>query len=323
MTVTTWPVLDLGIVVWPLLLGLGLFLLVSAQPLGRPRPALGERLRRLDVQERVRLNAVLAEQATEPAAAVRQPIARLLWPLAYGLGRRLLGLLGRVGLAGGRELDEALRAVWPELDAPHFWGLKLQMALVALVPLVLGDVLGVRAGPGQVWAALLALAGFVAPDLELRRRLAAHRTQVVGELSALLVLIGLYLRGGLSVEQALVEAGRCSTGPVGRGLARIGDEMRLGRTLQEALDGLARHLAVPQVSWLVQQVRSSSQYGRPIEETLRAQAESLSDAQRLALIRQGGRASLLMLPPVALILVATFVVLLLPALLQLDTLGGP
>ena len=170
---------------------------------------------------------------------------------------------------------------------------------------------------------MLALAGFVAPDLWLRRRLSAHRTQVVGELSALLVLIGLYLTGGMSVEQAIVEAGRCSTGPVGRGLARVGEEMRLGQTLQQALELLAQQLAVPEVTWLVQQVRSSSKYGHPIEQTLRAQAESLRDARRLALIRHGGRTRLLMLPPVALILVATFVVFLLPAMLQLDTLGSP
>ena len=320
---TTWPLLDPGIVIWPLLLGLGVFLIISGQPLGRPRPDLGERLRRLDVDERLRMHARLAEQAMEPDPFVHQPIARLFWPLAAELGRRLLGLLARVGLAGGHELDEALRAVWPEMDPPHFWGLKVQVALVALVPLVLGDALQLELGPGLVWAPVLALAGFVAPDLWLRRRLGAHRTQVVGELSALLVLIGLYLTGGMSVEQAIVEAGRCSTGTVGRGLARVGEEMRLGQTLQQALELLAQQLAVPEVTWLVQQVRSSSKYGHPIEQTLRAQAESLRDARRLALIRHGGRTRLLMLPPVALILVATFVVFLLPAMLQLDTLGGP
>ena len=205
---TTWPLLDPGIVIWPLLLGLGVFLIISSQPLGRPRPDLGERLRRLDVDERLRMHARLAEQAMEPDPFVHQPIARLFWPLAAELGRRLLSLLARVGLAGGHELDEALRAVWPEMYPPHFWGLKVQVALVALVPLVLGDALQLELGPGLVWAPVLALAGFVAPDLWLRRRLGAHRTQVVGELSALLVLIGLYLTGGMSVEQAIVEAGR-------------------------------------------------------------------------------------------------------------------
>src|SRR5918912_3483418 len=58
---TTWPLLDPGIVIWPLLLGLGVFLIISSQPLGRPRPDLGERLRRLDVDERLRMHARLAE----------------------------------------------------------------------------------------------------------------------------------------------------------------------------------------------------------------------------------------------------------------------
>lgn len=314
--------LEPGILVWPLLLGLGLFLLIAGQPLGRPRPALGERLRRLDVDERLRLNALVIDPETRADPFTRQPIARLFWPLAEELGRRLLALLRRVGLAGGRDLEDALHAAWPEMDVAHFWGLKLLMALVALVPLVLGDVLQVQVGPGPAWAPVLALVGFAAPDVALRRRLEAHRTQVVGELSALLVLIGLYLSSGMSVEQAVVEAGRCSTGPVGLGLARVDEDMRLGRSLQEALARLVQQLAVPELSWLVQQVRASSKYGRPIEEALRAQADGLREAKRLAIIRHGTRASLLMLLPVALILVATFVVLLLPALLQLDALGG-
>ena len=45
--------LDPRLVLWPLLLGIGVQLILSAVPLGRQRPDLG-RLRRLDVDERVR-----------------------------------------------------------------------------------------------------------------------------------------------------------------------------------------------------------------------------------------------------------------------------
>ena len=39
--------LDLWVFVWPLILGLGLYLLLTAQPIGRPKTDLAERLRRL------------------------------------------------------------------------------------------------------------------------------------------------------------------------------------------------------------------------------------------------------------------------------------
>jgi len=57
--------LDLRVIVLPLLLGLGLYLTLTALPLGRPKPDLGERLRQLDVDERLRL-AELGKHATEP-----------------------------------------------------------------------------------------------------------------------------------------------------------------------------------------------------------------------------------------------------------------
>src|SRR5438067_11820364 len=89
-----------SLVVWVGLLGLGLFLLVAGQPLGRPRPELSQRLRRLDIDERLRLNAAAADEdiGLYPDPLARQPIARLFWPLASRVGRRLLGLLRRVGL---------------------------------------------------------------------------------------------------------------------------------------------------------------------------------------------------------------------------------
>src|SRR5439155_23027632 len=43
-----------GWIAWPLLFGLGAYLLLMAQPLGRPKPSLAELLRRLDVDECIR-----------------------------------------------------------------------------------------------------------------------------------------------------------------------------------------------------------------------------------------------------------------------------
>ncbi len=62
--------LDARVVLLPLLFGLGLYLLLTAQPLGRPRPDLGERLRMLDVEERIRL-AELGRYQTRPLFASR------------------------------------------------------------------------------------------------------------------------------------------------------------------------------------------------------------------------------------------------------------
>ena len=49
-------VLQLRFLVWPLLFGLGAYLVVTAQPIGRPRPDLRQRLLRLDVDERIKMD---------------------------------------------------------------------------------------------------------------------------------------------------------------------------------------------------------------------------------------------------------------------------
>jgi len=308
---------------WAALLGLGLFLLGSAQPFGQPRPELGERFRRLDPEQRWRLDRQTADRRAGSDPYRRQPVGQLFAPVADEAGRVLSGLLRRVGLAGGQDLEEALRVVWPERTVVQFYGLRVQMLLVTLLPLAIGDLLHVEAGPGAFWAVVLGILGFAAPSLMLQERVRAHHARVTAELSALLTLMTACLRAGHSVEEALAEAGNRSRGPVGRRLRRMRGELMRGASFAEALDGVAYDLGVPEVKRLVQYLRASIALGTPLEDALRAQADGLREARRLALVRRGMRTSVVMLAPVGLMLVGAFVVLLMPAVLQVGALTGP
>src|ERR1700674_1948893 len=53
---------QLRLLLWPVLFGLGAYLLLTSQPMGRPKPDLAEKLRRLDVDERIRVE--MARQDT-------------------------------------------------------------------------------------------------------------------------------------------------------------------------------------------------------------------------------------------------------------------
>src|SRR4051794_2676607 len=80
---------------------LGLFLMVAAQPIGRPRPDLATRLRELDPDE------WLVEDVTPlPAAVPGVPlIDALLRPLVDDVARLVERGARVLGLTGARELD--------------------------------------------------------------------------------------------------------------------------------------------------------------------------------------------------------------------------
>jgi tight adherence protein C len=130
------------------------------------------------------------------------------------------------------------------------------------------------------------------------------------------------LRGGLSVEQSLAEAARQSRGPVGRRVRRMQGELAHGTSFREALEHAAYDVGVDEVRRTVQYIQAASSLGTPLEDALRAQADGLREARRQRIVRWGIRASLVMLLPVGLMLVASFVVLLMPAVLQLNAMGS-
>jgi tight adherence protein C len=311
------------VLLWPVLWGLGAYLLLTAQPLGRPKPDLAERLRKLDVDERVRTEL---ERREERAFYVSRRLERLLRPVVDDAGRLVRAVLGRFGLVGGAELERRLAAARPGVEPVQFYGEKAVVALVGLGLCPLLAALGVEPfGSWPVWLwALLAALGFAAPDAELERRLAARRARAVMELPILLDMLAIAVSAGQALEQALTLVARQGHGTVARELRHAVRAMALGGlSVVEALEAMAERTAVPELTAVVGQLRAGHDRGLPLVQTLAAQAEALRERKRLRIVEEGGKASVRMVLPVALfILPVLFVVLLWPAADQLVRLGG-
>jgi tight adherence protein C len=101
-------------------------------------------------------------------------------------------------------------------------------------------------------------------------------------------------------------------------------ETALGqRSVVEALEAMAERAAVPELTSVVGQLKAAHEQGLPLVQTLSAQAEALREQKRLRIVAEGGKASVKMVLPVALfILPVLFVVLLVPAAVDLMRLGG-
>lgn len=314
---------QLRVLIWPLLFGLGAYLLLTAQPIGRPKPDLAERLRRLDVDERIKME--LERHDARPIFASRL-LESMLRPVMEDVGRLLRALLGRLGLGGGEELERKLRVARPGVEPIQFFGEKALSGLIGLGVFPLMNTLGIQ--PFGVWPVWLWLVGFAAgfllPDADLDRRLAGRRTRAVMELPVLLDLLTIAASAGLALEQALALVARQGQGAVAQELRHAVREMALGqRSMVEALEAMAERAAVPELTSVVGQLKAAHQQGLPLVQTLSSQAEALREQKRLRIVAEGGKASVKMVLPVALfILPVLFVVLLVPAAVDLMRLGG-
>jgi tight adherence protein C len=315
---TDFSAMPLAVILWPLVFGLGAYLLLTGQPIGRPKSDLAERLRRLDVDERVR--AELAQRDMNRIFASRW-LEAILRPILDDLGRLVRSLLSLFGLGGGQELERKLQVARPGVEPAQFFGEKFVAALIGLALFPLMNGLGLRPfGPWPAWVWLVGfLVGFLAPDWDLERHLAARRIEVLMELPTILDMLTIATSAGLALEQALNLVARQGQGVIARELQHVVREMALGqRSLDEALTTMAERNDIPQLTSFVGHIRGAYAQGMPLTQTLLTQAEALREQKRLRIVEEGGKASVRMLFPVALfILPVLFVVLLAPAIFEL------
>jgi tight adherence protein C len=327
MTLVNLPDVDTVLRPVPLILGLtfglGAYLLVTGQPIGRPKPDLAERLRRLDADERIELE--LRRSEVRPFFHSRL-LEAVLRPVLDDLGRLVRLILSRLGLAGGVELERKLRVARPGVEPSQFFGEKVAAALIGLVIFPFMNALGVHPfGLWPVWSWLVgATIGFLGPDWQLERHLSARRTECLMELPIILDMLTIATSAGLALEQALDQVIRQGAGTVARELQHARRDMTLrGQTLIDSLEEMSGRVGVPELTSFTSQLRAAHEQGIPLTHTLTAQAEALRERKRLRIVEEGGKASVRMLLPVALfVMPVLFVVLLVPAAVELMRLGG-
>jgi tight adherence protein C len=277
------------------------------------------------VDERIRI--VELGQHAGPPLFTSRVLENMLRPVIEDVGRGLRTLLLRLGLAGGRELETRLRVVRPGVAVIQFMGEKVAAGLIVAVTFPLMNLLHINpfgAWPVWIWLGGFA-AGFLLPDWDLERRVSQRRGLVLMELPTILDMLTLATSAGMALEQALEEVARQSEGVVARELRVIARELALGqrRTLPEALAGLSERLGTPEVEHILGRLSAAYEQGLPLGQALPAHAQALRERQRLHIVEEGGKASVRMLLPVALlILPALFVVVLVPAAAELTRLGG-
>lgn len=305
-----------------LLVGLGVFLLVTALPWGAPRPTLAEQLRRFDVDARVAERAPWRPaRPLLPWPAADAALRPLLEDLAGPL-RRLLGAAGTYGPA----LERDLRLLRPGADPGHFLAEQvLWSGLAASGLLALLLAVGRLEPAGLLLVAVVGLLGFLGPLLRLRAAARERRRRLLAELPQVARLLAVAVSAGLVPDAALERVGRRSAGVLGAELRRVYREVAAGQArLLDALAALAERERVPEVAMLVGQLRAADAQGLPLAPALETLATGLRERQAVHLLEAGEKGSVRMVLPLGLAMVpALLAVAVVPGFAALRGLLGP
>lgn len=108
-----------------------------------------------------------------------------------------------------------------------------------------------------------------------------RRKQFMSLLPDTLSLLAGTLRAGYSLMQGVEAVSQEVAEPMGLELRRVVTEARLGRPLEEALDGVAERMASPDFAWAVMAIRIQREVGGNLSELLLTVAETMIQRERL------------------------------------------
>jgi tight adherence protein C len=211
----------------------------------------------------------LVELAAAAAVARPRPRARRLRP-----ARALAGVGRRLGLPSppadlGRRMQAAGLA--PSATVVDVMAVKAGAALVALLAaLPAATALPGRLGP--VAALTTPAAGFLAPDLLLRRRTRRRARVMAAELPPVLELLDVAVRAGLAPARAMGEVGRRRHGALAAELRAAAARIELGVPRAQALATLEARCPVADVGRLVAALERTERHGAPLGPALAALA---------------------------------------------------
>jgi tight adherence protein C len=243
------------------------------------------------------------------------PTYKLAWPviqlISYRLGRWL-------PLSYRHKTQLLLRYAGLDysLSPEQFFAGKILAALGVCALLAL--VTSPNGLPGLHWFVIVALLGFVFPDLWLRDQRESRQRKILKALPFYLDVVTLCVESGLNLTSAMAQAvAKAPPNPLREELNRVLRDIRTGKPRADALRAMAERMQMPAISNVVSALLTADKQGAALGPILRAQAEQrrterFQRAEKLAM-----EAPVKMLfPLIAFIFPCTFAVIAFPIVVK-------
>jgi tight adherence protein C len=245
----------------------------------------------------------IADRVLVPVGRATRDLVRKLTPAGY-----VEGVRKKMVIAGNP----------PGYEVDRFLIFKLLGAVsgIVWVPLALTILGGHRLlAIGLILVAWIG--AFMLPDFRLDDVIKRRRLEIERSLSDTLDLLVISVEAGLGFEQALDRTADTVPGPLSDELRRMLQETRMGASRADALRALDERTEVDDLKTFIVAMLQADVFGVSISRILRTQADEIRVRRRQAAQEKAQQAPIKMLfPLVFCIFPAIFVVLLVPALIQ-------
>ena len=176
---------------------------------------------------------------------------------------------------------------------------------------------GAPGAQGMLVVAAVAVVGFLAPMMLLRRAAKNRQTRFWKALPDSLDLLTTCVEAGLSLDFAFQRVAARQKGPVGEEIDRMLREKAVGQTRREALTAMADRIDLPDVNVFVNSVIQAETLGTSIGQVLRIQSRQLRVRRRQRAEQMARQAAPKMVfPLVFFVMPSLFVVILGPVVIN-------
>ena len=196
---------------------------------------------------------------------------------------------------------------------------------LALGGIFLGSLIGSGKGLGGVLmgAMMVGALGFLGPDYALTLKSRGRKERVRADLPDALDLLAVSVEAGLGFDASLAKINEHMDGALAEEFGLTLSEMRIGEGRQEALKRLAERVDAQELSAFTRAIIQADQLGTSLGRILRVQAADARLRRQAAAEEKAMKAPIKMLfPTVLFIFPAMFLVILGPAILNVQKLFG-
>lgn len=257
--------------------------------------------------------------ATGPA---EQEARASLGDLAGKVGQRVRG--SRFAMSEEKMRDMLVQAGMYGTSPDRLLGSQVLGAIIGGVLLLWLTSVG---GMAVILIVLFTIAGvivgFMAPIAFVKRNIRLRHEEIEYELPDLIDLLVVSLEAGLSFPAALRVAADRLRGALGQELRLTLQEQNMGLAMDDALDNLQKRADTGGMAIFTRSVNQGQRLGISMGQIMRNVAEEMRKRRKAAAEERAHKAPVkLLFPLVLLIFPALFVVILLPAMINIfDTLG--